>query len=247
MHLGVATRIPGSRQPPSSCEAIVRIHPMRANGNLLRSGALLSFLVLSVGACSSGPDRGQLRLVMVQEGGVAGAVTPAFSVGKMAGDVPLESIESLVIEVVRVDLKPSSEPEEDDASWVRLPVTGDPVSVDLLLLPSVGVGVEVAAGEVAATSFKMVRLICSGNGTLTLDGQITLPSGEMIGEVGMLTDHPLQVPSCEQTGLKIQGATVNVSEGDTEVMTIVVMTDATVGTIKWTGEGFRMNPVMKLK
>lgn len=223
----------------------MRIHPILANRKLLRSGALLSFLALSVGACSSGPDRGELQLVMVQEGGVAGAVTPAFSVGGMAGDVPLGSIESLVIEVVRVDLKPSSEPEEDDASWIRLPVTGDPVSVEVLDLP-VEVGVEVAAGEVAATSFKMVRLICSGDGALTLTEPITLPSGEVIGDDEPL-EQPLQISSCEQTGLKIQGATVTVSEGNTEVMTVVVMTDATVGTIKWTGAGFRMNPVMKLK
>jgi hypothetical protein len=174
-------------------------------------------------ACGTGLETGNLQLLMTQDGSAAASIAPAFAISGSAGDVPLTSIESIVLTVVQVDLKPSSETEEEGGEWIRVPLT-DPVMVDLLALPTVG-GQEVAEGQVAATSFK---------------------EGVVIGDDEPL-EQPLSIPSCESSGLKIKGATFMVPEDSESTVILEVETDATVQSINWNATGFRMSPVMKLK
>jgi len=181
---------------------------------------------------------------MTQDGSAAASIAPAFAISGSAGDVPLTSIESIVLTVVQVDLKPSSETEEEGGEWIRVPLA-DPVIVDLLALPSVG-GQEVAEGQVAATSFKEVRLICGGEATITLSEPVTVTGGVVIGDDEPL-EQPLTIPSCESSGLKIKGATFMVPEDAQSTVILEVETDATVQSVSWNANGFRMSPVMKLK
>jgi hypothetical protein len=195
-------------------------------------------------ACGTGLETGNLQLLMTQDGSAAASIAPAFAISGSAGDVPLTSIESIVLTVVQVDLKPSSETEEEGGEWIRVPLT-DPVMVDLLALPTVG-GQEVAEGQVAATSFKEVRLICDGEATITLSEPVTVTGGVVIGDDEPL-EQPLSIPSCESSGLKIKGATFMVPEDSESTVILEVETDATVQSINWNATGFRMSPVMKLK
>ncbi|MFQ5678894.1 MAG: DUF4382 domain-containing protein [Gemmatimonadota bacterium] len=210
-----------------------------SRSTLATLGALLA---VTATACS-GPQNGQLQVLIRQDGGGAASVGVALSVAT-DGEVAPESIESLVIDVVRVDVKPFDVAEEDDSKWIRVPVDGDG-TVDLMTLPPTG-GEPVAEGAVPATSFKEVRLVCSSDGALTLTGPVTLPTGEVIGDDEPLTQS-LRIPSCESSGLKIKGATFTVPEEGTGVAVVEVTTDATLGTVKWTGAGFQLSPVMKLK
>ena len=149
-----------------------------------------------------------------------------------------------MLTVVRVVLKPFSVAEEDESKWIRVPVTGG-ASVDLLALPAAG-GQEVTEGEVVATSFKEVRLLCDGGATITLKEPVTVSGGLVIGDDEPL-QQPLSIPSCESSGLKIKGGTFLVPAEGEATATVEVETDATVQSIIWDSNGFKMSPVMKLK
>ena len=207
-------------------------------------GGLVAALWFGMTACGTGPETGSLQVVLTQGGSGSGSVAPAFAIYGTAGDVPLASIESIVLTVVRVDLKPSSVAEEDESKWIRVTVTGG-ASVDLLALPAVG-GQEVAEGEVVATSFKEVRLLCDGGATITLNEPVTVSGGLVIGDDEPL-QQPLSIPSCESSGLKIKGGTFLVPAEGEATVTVEVETDATVQSIIWDSNGFKMSPVMKLK
>lgn len=214
---------------------------------------LVAASCLGLSACSTGPETGDLRVVMTLSGPASGSVASASLSAGAAGDVPLASIESIVLTIVRIDAKPVSAPDdvesqgegEGDASgWVRVPVM-EGTTVDLLALPTVG-GQEVTEGEVVATTFKEIRLVCDGTATITLSEPVTVAGGEVIGDDEPLLQ-PLSIPSCESSGLKIKGGTFLVP-GDGEGTAIVqVEIDATVQSISWNGNGFRMDPVMKIK
>ena len=208
------------------------------------AGGLVAALWLVVAGCGTGPETGTLQLLMTQDVSASGSISASFAISGMAGDVPLTSIESIVLTVVQVDLKPFSEPEEEGGQWIRLPLT-DPVSVDLLALPTVG-GQEVAEGEVTATSFKEIRLLCAGEATITLKESVTVNGGLVIGDDEPL-EQPLTIPSCESSGLKIKGGRFTVPGESETAVTVELETDATVQSISWNSNGFRMSPVMKLK
>lgn len=201
---------------------------------------------LGLAGCGTGPESGTLQILMVKSQPAAGSVVPALVIDGAAGDVSISSIESIVLTVSRVDVKPASAPdgEEGESQWIRIPVTGGAV-VDVLALPALG-GQPIAEGEVAATEFKEVRLICDGGATITLNEPVTVSGGQVIGDDEPL-QQPLNIPSCQSSGLKIKGATFRVSEDGEATATVEVETDATVQSIIWNGNGFSMNPVMKLK
>jgi hypothetical protein len=245
---------------------------MREVRKLCLGGALTCALTLGFIACGTGPETGTLQVVMTGGGSATGAVVPVLSIAAGPGHVPPESIESIVLTIARIDLKPTSEPDDDleegsdgedesesgdeseendddldddgDGKWIRLPVPQG-TTIDLLALPAVD-GQEVAEGEVTATSFKEVRLVCDGPAMITLKEQVTLPGGVVIGDDESLTQ-PLRIPSCESSGLKIKGATFVVPAEGEGTIAIELTTDATIQSIRWNAEGFRMSPVMKLK
>ncbi len=201
---------------------------------------------MGLAGCGTGPESGTLQILMTKSQPAAGSVAPALVIDGTAGDVSLSSIESIVLTVSRVDVKPASAPDGEDgeSQWIRVPVTGGAV-VDVLALPALG-GQPVAEGEVAATEFKEIRLICDGGATITLSEPVTVSGGLVIGDDEPL-QQPLNIPSCQSSGLKIKGATFRVSEDDEATATVELETDATVQSIIWTSNGFSMHPVMKLK
>ena len=86
-------------------------------------GGLAVTLWMAVAGCGTGPETGNLQVLMTQNGSAAGSIAPAFAISGAAGDVSLASIESIVLTVVRVDLKPLSEPEGDGGQWIRVSMT----------------------------------------------------------------------------------------------------------------------------
>jgi len=228
-------------------------------------GGLVAASCLVLAACSTGPERGDLRVVMTLDEPASGSVASAsLSTGTVAA-VPLTSIESIVLTIVRVDAKPVSAPADEDSQgegegvegegvegegagdtggWVRVPVT-EGTTVDLLALPTVG-GQEVAEGEVVATSFKEIRLVCGGTATITLSEPVTVAGGEVIGDDEPLVQ-PLAIPSCESSGLKIKGGNFLVPGDGGGTAIVQVEIDATVQSISWNANGFSMDPVMKIK
>ncbi|MDH3732678.1 MAG: DUF4382 domain-containing protein [Gemmatimonadota bacterium] len=216
---------------------------------------LVFMLALGVAACGTGPETGSVQVVMTRTASTAASVSPAFSLDSGTGDVALEDVESIRLTLVRVDLKPSASPEDDSEAddesdadesgeWIRLDV---PVgtTIDLLALPSVG-GQGVAEGEVTATTFKEVRLVCGGPAMMRLRTPVVVNGGQIIGDDESL-EQPLRIPSCESSGLKIKGATFRVPADGEAVATIELSTDAAIRSIEWNAQGFRMNPVMRLK
>ena len=60
-------------------------------------------------------------------------------------------------------------------------------------------------------------------------------------------EQPLFIPSCESSGLKIKGGTFVVPAEGEAVATIQLTTDASIQTIDWNTQGFRIDPVMRIR
>ena len=70
---------------------------------------------------------------------------------------------------------------------------------------------------------------------------------DQCGFATLRPQQPLSIPSCESSGLKIKGGTFLVPAEGEATATVEVETDATVQSIIWDSNGFKMSPVMKLK
>ena len=75
---------------------------------------------------------------------------------------------------------------------------------------------------------------------IQLGSDVTVSGGQTV-DAGQ---HPILIPSAEQTGLKIQTAFDVVDGGEADVV-LEVGTGATIGTLVWNANGFQMSPVMK--
>lgn len=223
----------------------------------LRAILLAGLILGPLTACDTGPERGEVQVLMARSGSAAANVMLSVGSDGVPGDVPPDAIASIVIKIDRVDLKPLSArdegdvaaagegeaeaTEEDHSGWIRVGV-GPEAQVDLLTLPTSG-GEAVAEGEVTATTYKEIRLLCAAASSLTLAEDVSLPNQTVIAA----GTYDLRVPSCESSGLKIKGGTFVVPEGGEEVVVLELTTDATIQNLTWDGGGFRMNPVMKIR
>jgi len=212
-------------------------------------------------ACSTGPAGvGTANVVLSTDASLTASVAPAADLRLSMGDVPSSAITSLTLNVTRIDVHVAggSEPEaegaeateseegasEESASseggsgWITLDlVLASPV--DLLDLAGTA-GVQLAGGSIPAGKITQVRLffdvaeLTTGE-SIDVPGQ-TLPPGV----------YEVTVPSAQNTGLKIL-TQKDVADGETETVEIELGLDATIGTLNWNANGFRLSPVMKVR
>lgn len=216
--------------------------------------ALAACLGLAFAACGTGPGTGDVQVVLAGGPEPAGAAVSWSVVAQ--GDVPLEAIGSASFPIERIDLKPESQADEaegedsegedaeggaDEAGWISVSVP-EGTTVELVGLAEEEDDETVATGTVPATTYRMVRLVCAAGATLVLDADVTLPGGEVIAA----GSYPLQIPSCESSGLKIIGG-FSVPEGETATVVIELDFETTVQNLLRDGNGFKLAPVLRLR
>jgi hypothetical protein len=228
---------------------------MRCTKPLLTSLIGLTGLA-GLSACSTGPAGiATANVVLSADASLTASVAPAADVRLSMGDVPASAITSITLNVTRIDIHVAggSEPavegteegesEEGESSeggsgWITLDlVLASPV--DLLDLAGTA-GVQLAGGSIPAGKITQVRLffdvaeLTTGE-SIDVPGQ-TLPPGV----------YEVTAPSAQNTGLKIH-TQKNVADGETETVDIEIGLDATIGTLNWNANGFRLSPVMHIK
>lgn len=211
-------------------------------------GALLAaFAALSVAACgddlTAPGGTGDFTLTMGQLDG-SSAASALTERSPRLSQVDLTSVSSIVVtvdtvQVHRVDAEEEGENGENGEAhgWIDLGVTE--VEIDLRNDLSTDASLAVAEGELPAGDYDGVRFFFS-DATITFDPPAQNPStGEEIAEASLV------VPSGDQTGIKVPGASFTVEgEAATE---FAVMFDAntSVQNVNITGTGtVMMAPVL---
>jgi hypothetical protein len=129
------------------------------------------------------------------------------------------------------------EPEDGGAGWQSLTLT-DGGTIDLMNLPESS-GLVIASGELPAGRYNNLRFFYS-SATLRLGSPITVRGTEIPAG-----DYDLLIPSGQQTGLKVPLGPFQVEAGELETLIIEVLSNASVSSIRWNGNGFRISPVLK--
>ncbi|MDP2497314.1 MAG: DUF4382 domain-containing protein [Candidatus Palauibacterales bacterium] len=241
------------------------------SSSLLRLGAALAVatalpvLAACEGDSAVGPGASgnyQINLARSDDGG--GAVqsnVSAEEAGIRAARLSRESVEAVTIDLEAVevyrlnaDTTGSDTTQGPDARWVRVEVVSDSASsdsaddsssleVDLTDLPDDSTGIEVAAGDLEAGTYRGLRLRFSGAELVLAD------SARLGGGDGGVTYGPgtydLFVPSGVQTGIKLPSVRFTMTTDGSETTTVLADTDASIQNINITGRGFLMTPVLK--
>ncbi|MCK5412143.1 MAG: DUF4382 domain-containing protein, partial [Gemmatimonadetes bacterium] len=135
------------------------------------------------------------------------------------------------------------------ASWVTVELAeGTTLVINLAELPpeaveadagANGSGLEIAAGELPGGTYKNVRLL--GEATITFSEDLTMGDAEYVaGE-----PYPLEIPSSESSGVKVQTPKFSVDDGGTAAVTIVFDGPESIKKIKLKPGGAKMVPVMR--
>ncbi|UCG75041.1 MAG: DUF4382 domain-containing protein [Gemmatimonadota bacterium] len=123
------------------------------------------------------------------------------------------------------------------AGWQTLTLS-DGGTIDLVNVPESS-GLVVAGGELPAGRYNNLRFFYS-SAILRLGTAITVRGTEIPAG-----DYDLLIPSGEQTGLKVPLGAFQVEAGELETLIIEVLSNASVSSIRWNGNGFRISPVLK--
>ena len=234
--------------------------------SLLRLGVALAVatalpvLAACEGDSAIGPGASgnyQINLARSDDGGgAAQSNISAEEAGIRAARLSQESVEAVTInleavEVYRLnaDTTGSDTTQGPDARWVRVEVVSDSASsdsasleVDLTDLPDDSTGIEVAAGDLEAGTYRGLRLRFSG-AELVLADSARLGGGD--GETYGPGTYDLFVPSGAQTGIKLPSVRFTMTADGSETTTVLADTDASIQNINITGRGFLMTPVLK--
>jgi hypothetical protein len=135
------------------------------------------------------------------------------------------------------------------ASWVTVELAdGTTLVINLGELPpeaveadasANGSGLEIAAGELSTGTYKNVRLL--GEATITFSEDLAMGNAEYVaGEA-----YPLEIPSSESSGVKVQTPKFSVDDGGTAAVTIVFDGPESIKKINLKPGGAKMVPVMR--
>ena len=239
--------------------------------SLLRIGAALAVatalpvLAACEGDSAVGPGAsGNYHIDLARTGtgtGAAQSNVAAEQAGVRAARLPKESVEAVridleAVEVYRLnsDTTGSDTTQAEDARWVRVEVVPDSASsdsagdgssrqLDLTELPYDSTGIEVAAGDLEAGTYRGLRLRFGG-AELVLADSARLGGGSG-GEAYGPGTYDLFVPSGVQTGIKLPSVRFTMTAAGSETTTVLADTEASIRNINITGRGFLMTPVLR--
>ncbi len=203
----------------------------------------LPFLVVGCdsqeSALGPGAPGGETQILIGRDGGVSASVATAVSAVSNP-PVAFSDIESLEFVIERVEAH-----RLDGGAWTTIDL--EPVTIDLARIGE-GMTAEVAAGALPAGTYNQLRFFLASS-TVTFLVDITVGNETFVA--GQVYD--LDIPSVENSGLKINTAHFTVEEtaeetAGEEAETVLVLFDpaATTASIGVTGSGrVRMSPVLR--
>ncbi len=189
--------------------------------------------VLAAWACGSSPDTpfgpdakphafGAITLTVTALQ-PAGAQRSANVVADDAGNVPLDAVDAIAVTVEAVEVRPAS-----GGPWVGLDVAVEGgVLINLVALDEADV--VIATAELPAGDYIAARLFVQQGGML-LNREVCLGDSNHCLSEGM--EHPIRIPSAENTGIKTD-AHFSISEGGAEEVTLAFDVEATVRSLAW--------------
>lgn len=169
----------------------------------------------------------------VQRGGTSAVDAPP-SAAVVRGNVS-----SLLVTIVRVDALRLGANEDEDASWVRMPVV-PAITVDLLDLPlALEAARELPPGTIEPGAYRNLRLVIS-------DASITFTTPVQVGQRTWAagTPHPLRIPGPSDTRIKIPTASFTLADAEDAQIDLVLDPGASVQTITATPNFILMSPVI---
>lgn len=222
---------------------------IRKRSHELAAAALIAAFGLM--ACEdgvTGPKTARTSVTLSQAGSGSAALASQFMASRTGlSQVSLDAVSSIVVEVNRVEVHRVESTNEGDGdgedgegqpAWVSLNV--ETQEVDLINDLSDGQTVTLAEGELSAGDYDQVRLFIEG-ATITFSEPQSVPgAGDQTVSEAQLT-----IPSVNQTGIKIPGASFTVAEDGGPTVDIEFDADTSVQNITITGTGdVKMNPVL---
>lgn len=200
-------------------------------------------LALLVAGCGDGvgPEgSGQMNVFLTGSSSSGQAALASLSAASgTAGEVSLDDVVSIDVEVTGLQAVLASENEEEEGAWVDLALSSAAsTSIDLLALPADGV--MIASDQLAAGSYSNLRIFFS-SATITLANDVTV-GPETFAAAD--SPHELFIPSGEQTGIKIPLAGVEVSAEGAADVAVGFDEEPSVQTVAATGMGLLMSPVL---
>lgn len=215
---------------------------------------LLVGIALTGCAASTEPGVGRLDVVMSQTSSELAASVAISEMAVLAG-VPLESVQSILITVQRIEVHRVGSDDDDEAegegsesegadgtedddegsgAWISVDLVAGGVTVDLIgMSPQ-----EIASDAVPGGTYNKLRLFFSSS-TITFSEDVTVDGGSY--EAG---PHVLDIPSGGNTGIKVQTGFFDVSDGETETVEVVVDVANSVKNVTANQNGVKMTPVI---
>lgn len=215
-------------------------------GRTVARGMLAVALAVVTGACSNTVDlaaTGEVRLLMSRDTGAA-AQPVAGETGDAQANVPQDTVQSLVVTVVGIDvLMESGDSSEISPAWTSVELASS-FDLDLMALPTEDAAAQlVASGSVEAGTYTRVRLRVT-NPRVVFKGDISFGVG---GILDGGTEYAVVIPSSGQTGLKVAvGVTVE-ADASTDVGLVFDAAESLTNvTVTGTGQ-VMMSPVIKAR
>ncbi len=217
---------------------------------------LLVGIALTGCAASTEPGVGRLDVVMSQTSSELAASVAISEMAVLAG-VPLESVQSILITVQRIEVHRVGSDDDDEAegegsesegadgtedddegsgAWISVDLVAGGVTVDLIgMSPQ-----EIASDAVPGGTYNKLRLFFSSS-TITFSEDVTVDGGSAYEAD---TVYELEIPSGGNTGIKVQTGFFDVSDGETETVEVVVDVANSVKNVTANQNGVKMTPVI---
>jgi len=225
----------------------------------------LSTLVVgfALTGCDAGtePGVGRLDVVMSQSSSELAANVVATEMTALVG-VPLGSVQSILITVDRIEVhrvgSDDEEESEDEGSegegsegegedgtegddegsgaWISVDLVAGEVTVDLMSMSPQ----EIASDAIPGGTYNKLRLFFSLS-TITFSEDVTVGGGEPL-DAGI--PHDLEIPSGDNTGIKVQTGFFHLSNGETETVDLIVDLANSVKNVTANQNRVMMTPVI---
>lgn len=207
------------------------------------SSMLAGGLALVLAACGDGvgPEgSGEMNVLLTGSSSSAQSALVSVSANSSTiGEVSLDEVVSIEVEITGLQAILASESEEDEGAWVDLALSSSAAtSVDLMALPAGGV--MIASDQLAAGSYSNLRIFFS-SATITLANDVTVGTETFAAAD---SPHELFIPSGEETGIKIPLFGVQVNGEAAADVAVAFDEEASVQTVAATGTGLLMSPVL---
>jgi hypothetical protein len=224
----------------------------------LRRALSTLFVAVALAGCDAGtgPGVAHLDVVLSPSSTDLAASVVAGEMAALAG-VPLESVQSILITVERIEVHRVGSDDEDQSedegsdgegsegegsegegsgAWISVDLVAGGVTVDLVgMSPQ-----EIASDAVPGGTYNKLRLFFSTS-AIIFSEDVTVGGGSTYEAD---TAHELEIPSGDNTGIKVQTGFIDLSDGETETVNLVVDLANSVKNVTANQNRVMMTPVI---